>query len=70
LLRRLQLGEKLVLPHSRPMPSIGARCHELRVNDEGVTWRIIYSIDPDAIIVLEVFAKRTSQTPEHVIAVC
>ncbi|MCX6355471.1 MAG: type II toxin-antitoxin system RelE/ParE family toxin [Candidatus Aureabacteria bacterium] len=70
LLRRLQLGEKLVLPHSRPMPSIGARCHELRVNDDGVTWRIIYSIDPDAIIVLEVFAKRTFQTPEHVIAVC
>jgi hypothetical protein len=28
LLRRLQLGERLSLPHSRPMPAIGRRCHE------------------------------------------
>jgi len=33
LLRQLQQGEKLSLPHSRPMPSVGARCHELRIND-------------------------------------
>ena len=31
LLRRLQQGENLGLPHSRPMPSIGAHCHELRI---------------------------------------
>jgi hypothetical protein len=34
LLRRLQQGENIGLPHSRPMPSIGPRCHELRVRDE------------------------------------
>jgi len=34
LLRRLQKGEKIALPHSRPMPGLGARCHELRINDE------------------------------------
>jgi hypothetical protein len=34
LLRRLQAGEKLGLPFSRPMPTIGNRCHELRINDE------------------------------------
>jgi len=34
LLRRLQQGEKLSLPHSRPMSDIGSRCHELRVRDE------------------------------------
>jgi hypothetical protein len=28
LLRRLQEGEMLELPHSRPMPSIGKQCHE------------------------------------------
>jgi DNA-binding XRE family transcriptional regulator len=28
LLRLLQRGEKIVMPHSRPMPSIGRRCHE------------------------------------------
>jgi hypothetical protein len=34
LLRKLQEGELLGMPHSRPMPSIGRRCHELRVEDE------------------------------------
>jgi len=38
LLRRLQRGESLELPHSRPMPSIGRRCHELRIPDENLTW--------------------------------
>lgn len=70
LLRQLQLGAKLSLPHSRPMPSIGARCHELRINDENATWRIVYRIDPDAILILEVFAKKTSQTPQGVIDNC
>ena len=37
LLRRLQKGESLGLPHSRPMPSAGSQCHELRVIDENQT---------------------------------
>jgi phage-related protein len=59
LLRRLQRGETLGMPHSRPLPSIGARCHELRINDERTTWRIIYRIDSDAIALLEVFSKKS-----------
>lgn len=55
LLRRLQSGENIGLPDSRPMPGIGRRCHELRINDETVTWRVVYRIDPDAIVILEVF---------------
>ena len=47
LLRRLQQGENLGLPHSRPMPVIGLRCHELRVDDASKTWRVIYRIDQD-----------------------
>jgi len=70
LLRRLQQGEKLGLPHSRPMPSVGARCHELRIQDARSTWRIIYRIDADAIIILEVFSKKTPQTPTQVIGTC
>jgi phage-related protein len=70
LLRRLQRRELLSMPQSRPMPSIGARCHELRVNDASSTWRVVYRIDKDAILVLEVFAKRTRQTPAAVIATC
>jgi phage-related protein len=70
LLRRLQRGESLSMPQSRPMPSIGARCHELRVNDAGNNGRVVYRIDADAIVILEVFAKRTATTPKAVIATC
>ena len=70
LLRRLQRGESLAMPQSRPMPSIGARCHELRINDADGTWRVIYRIDADAIVILEVFAKKTSTTPKAVIDRC
>jgi phage-related protein len=70
LLRRLQRGESLAMPRSRPMPSIGARCHELRVNDAGSNWRLVYRIDSDAIVILEVFAKKTGSTPKAVIATC
>lgn len=67
LLRQLQKGLPLSLPQSRPMPTIGARCHELRINDEDLTWRIIYRIEPDAIVILDVFKKKTQQTPDAVI---
>lgn len=70
LLRKLQQGEKLSMPHSRPMPSVGKRCHELRIDDENVTWRIVYRMDSDAIIILEVFEKKTSQTPKQVTYSC
>jgi phage-related protein len=70
LLRRLQQGESLELPHSRPMPSIGAHCHELRVRDANTNWRIIYRIDEDAILILEIFNKTTRATPKSVIDIC
>jgi phage-related protein len=70
LLRRLQIGEKLGLPWSRPMPSIGNRCHELRITDENLNWRIIYRIDADAIIIFDVFQKQTQRTPQNVIERC
>ena len=70
LLRRLQRGETLGLPHSRPMPGIGVRCHELRVPDANVTWRVVYRIDRDAIVLLEIFTKKTQRTPQQVIETC
>ncbi len=70
LLRQLQQGLKLSMPHSRPMVTIGRRCHELRINDKQRTWRIIYRIDPDAIVILEVFNKKTSTTPKNIIDTC
>lgn len=70
LLRMLQRGDRLGMPASRPMPSIGVRCHELRIDDENVTWRLMYRLDTDAVVVLEVFAKKTGQTPKNVIDTC
>lgn len=70
LLRRLQVGESIPLPHSRPMPGIGKACHELRIQDENKTWRIIYHIDSEAIVILDVFTKTTQQTPKSVIDIC
>jgi len=70
LLRLLQQGENLHMPQSRPMPSIGPRCHELRVVDENVTWRIMYRVDDDAIVIVAVVAKKTEATAKAVIDVC
>jgi phage-related protein len=52
------------------MPSIGSRCHELRVTDERDSWRIIYRVDADAIVIVEVFSKKTSQTPQPILEAC
>jgi phage-related protein len=67
LLRRLQRGENLGMPESRPMPTIGRGCHELRIPDSGVVWRILYFVASDAIVILEVFGKKTRQTPLYVL---
>ena len=70
LLRILQEGETLGMPHSRPMPSIGRRCHELRIPEKTHNWRIVYRIDADAIPVVHVFPKQTQETPKRVIDLC
>ena len=69
-LRRLQRGELLTMPQSRPMPSVGPRCHELRVIDVSGQWRLIYRIDADAIVIAEVFAKKSAKTPKTVLETC
>ena len=72
LLRRLQRGEGLSLPESRPMPSIGPRCHELRIDDvqQKKEWRVVCYVGRHAIAVLDVFQKATRATPAHVIDSC
>ncbi len=70
LLRQLQNGVTLLPPQSKPMPSVGPGCHELRLNDEDATWRIIYRVYTDAILILEVFSKKTKRTPDSIISVC
>ena len=52
------------------MPSIGARCHELRINDASGNWRLVYRTGADAIVIVEVFSKKTQATPKPVVDVC
>lgn len=70
LLRRLQRGETLSLPHARPMPGIGVRCQELRIRDQSHNWRIVIRVDADAVVVIDVFDKKTPRTPNPVIDTC
>jgi phage-related protein len=69
LLGRLQDGVVLSMPHLRPMPSLGGACYEIRVNSTEGQWRILLRIDEDAIIIADVFQKKTQKTPQAVIAV-
>lgn len=72
LLRRLQAGVTLAMPDSRSMPTIGRRCGELRIGDDdsGKTWRIVYRIDEDAILIVDVFPKKSQKTPTPTIDAC
>ena len=70
LLRKLQQGEMLSLPQSRPVPGIGTHCHELRIVDANSIWRVVYRIDSDAIVILEVFSKKTREMPQRIIDIC
>jgi phage-related protein len=70
LLRQLQEGEKLSLPQSRPMSAIGKGCHELRVVDKNKTWRLFYFLDTEAVVILDVVAKKTRKTQKETIDLC
>ncbi len=70
LLRRLQEGEALGMPHSRPMADVGGNCHELRVPDRDQTWRLMYAVESDAVVILAVFSKKTRATPRAVLDAC
>lgn len=70
LLRKLQQGGTLSTPYSKRIRVIGPRCHELRINDNRVTWRVIYRIDTDAIIIAAVFKKQTRKIPKKIIDLC
>ena len=70
LLRRLQQGQNLSLPHSRPMPTIGGQCHELRIQDRDQTWRIFYYLGIEAVVILDVLCKKTEATPAQTLETC
>lgn len=69
-LRLLQNGERLTMPESEPLADVGRRCGALRVRDAEHNWRIMYRIDTDAVLILEVYAKKTRKIPKEVIERC
>jgi phage-related protein len=70
MLRLLQEGENLGLPHAEPLPIVGPRCGALRIRDAGHNWRIMYRTDADAVLILDVYSKKTRKIPDEVIERC
>jgi phage-related protein len=70
LLRLLQQGEKLGMPQAEPLPLVGPRCGALRIRDGGHNWRIMYRVDPDAVLIVEVYPKKTRKIPQEIIERC
>src|SRR5207245_321270 len=70
LLRLLQEGENLGMPQAEPLPTVGARCGALRVRDGEHNWRVMYRVDADAVLVVEVYAKKTRKIPQEMIDRC
>jgi phage-related protein len=70
LLRLLQEGEKIGMPLAEPLSDVGPRCGALRIRDAEHHWRIMYRIDPDAILILDVYPKKTRIIPDEVFHRC
>ena len=58
------------MPQAEPLPNVGPRCGALRVRDAEHNWRIVFRIDADAVLVLEVYPKKTRKVPDEVIERC
>lgn len=70
LLRLLQNGERLTMPEAESLSDVGRGCGALRIRDAEYNWRIMYRIDTDAVLILEVYAKKTRKIPTEVIERC
>jgi phage-related protein len=70
LLRLLQEGEKLGMPLAEPLPDVGTRCGAIRVRDAEHNWRVVYRIDADAVLILDVYPKKTRKIPDEVLHRC
>jgi len=51
------------------MSSVAPGCAELKIRDGPArkTWRILYRVDDDAVVLAVIFAKTSRRTPQHVI---
>ena len=63
-------GGEIILAAVPPDAFHWGALSELRIVDKNLNWRIVYLIEPDAIVILEVFERKTSRTPKPVTDVC
>jgi phage-related protein len=57
------------MPLSRPMPSVAVGVEELRVKDPSGAYRVFYYLRlADSVLIFHAFAKKTTKTPPHEIA--
>ena len=67
LLRFLQNGLTLAMPQAEPLPMVGPRCGAIRVRDGDHNWRIMYRVDFDAVVIVEVYSKKTKKIPGEIL---
>ena len=61
---RLQLGEPIGMPNSRPMPAVAPGVSELRMKGEDGIFRVFYyTASPRGVLVFHAFVKKTQRTP-------
>ena len=70
LLRRLQNGDSLGMPHFELLPVISSRCGALRVRDKQHNWRIICRLDSTAVLIVDIYDKKSRKVPDEVIDRC
>ena len=70
LLRRLQEGESVGMPHSRPMPRSALDATSCGSATRTGPGGMVYRIDPRRIVIASVFPKTTRETPRQEIENC
>ncbi len=70
LIHRLQMGDKLTSPYSRPIKSVEIGVNELRVKDSTGAYRVFYYLKTQhGIILFHAFKKKTQKTPKKEIEI-
>jgi phage-related protein len=60
----LQMGERIAMPNSRPMPVVAPGVYELRLKGEDGIFRVFYyTASPQGVLVFHAFVKKTQRTP-------
>ena len=60
----MQLGERIGMPVSRPMPAVAAGVSEIRLKGEDGIFRVFYyTATTLGVLVFHAFVKKTQRTP-------